>query len=80
MPNLPKVTVYSTPTCPYCKMAKDWLKSKEVPFTDIDIAADEKAQKEIIARTGQMAVPVIEIGEALIVGFSPEEMTKLIFG
>ncbi|MBI4739787.1 glutaredoxin family protein [Candidatus Woesearchaeota archaeon] len=65
----PLVKVYSTPTCPYCHMAKEYLKSNNVPFEDINVAANEKAADEMQKKTGQLGVPVIEIGNTIIVGF-----------
>ena len=56
-----KITIYSTPTCPYCKMAKEFLTEKKVEFTDVDVAADQKAAEEMIHKSGQMGVPVIII-------------------
>jgi len=65
----PEVKVYSTPTCPYCYKAKDFLKEKNVEFEDIDVSADQEKAKEMIEKSGQMGVPVIEINGKIIVGF-----------
>ena len=70
------VKVYSTPTCPYCHMAKSYLKEKGVKFSDVDVAADQKAAKEMIEKTGQMGVPVIEVDGKFIVGFDKEALKK----
>ena len=64
-----KVKVYSTPTCPYCHMLKDYLKKKGVEFDDIDVAADQNAAREMISKSGQMGVPQAEINGKIIVGF-----------
>ena len=64
-----KIKVYSTPTCPYCHMLKDFLKEKGVEFEDIDVAADQEAAKEMVKKSGQMGVPQIEINGKIIVGF-----------
>lgn len=64
-----KVKVYSTPTCPWCIRLKEYLKAKKVEFTNIDVAADPVAAREMIQKSGQMGVPQIEIGERIIVGF-----------
>lgn len=61
--------MYSTPTCPYCHMLKDFLKEKGIKFEDIDVAADEKQAQEMISKSGQMGVPQIEINGKMIVGF-----------
>ncbi|MFH0817111.1 MAG: glutaredoxin domain-containing protein [Candidatus Micrarchaeota archaeon] len=70
------VKVYSTPTCPYCHMAKSYLKENNVIFSDIDVAADQKAAKEMVEKTGQMGVPVIEVDGKFIVGFDKEALKK----
>lgn len=71
-----KVTVYSTPTCPYCKMAKDFLKSSDVPFEDIDVSSNEAKAKEMIEKSGQMGVPVIDIDGEILVGFDEKALKK----
>lgn len=68
-----KVKVYSTPACPWCVKAKEWLKGNKVKFTEVDVAEDEKGREEMIEKSGQMGVPVIivenEDKEEVIVGF-----------
>ncbi len=71
-----KVTVYSTPTCPYCHMAKDYLKNHNIKFEDIDVSKDREKAKEMVQKSGQMGVPVIEIGKKIIVGFDREAIKK----
>jgi len=68
------IKVYSTPTCPYCKMAKEFLKEQNVEFENIDISTNEQASKEIVDKSGQMGVPVILIDDKVIVGFNKEEI------
>ena len=63
------VIVYSTPTCPYCHKAKDYLKEKGVDFEDINVANDTDKQKEMIEKSGQMGVPVLDVHGKIIVGF-----------
>ncbi len=70
------VTVYSTPTCPYCKLAKKFLTEHKIAFTDIDVSADGEAADKMIKKTGQMGVPVIEIGDETIIGFDEKKMKK----
>jgi len=72
----PKVIVYSTPTCPYCHIAKDFLKENKIQFEDIDVSKDRKKAQEMIEKSGQMGVPVIEIGNKIIVGFDREAVKK----
>lgn len=71
-----KVTVYSTPTCPYCKMAKEYFTEKKIEYSDVDVAADEKKAQEMIEKSGQMGVPVIDIDGEIIVGFDKEAVNK----
>jgi len=71
-----KVKVYTTPTCPYCTMTKDFLKKHGVAFEEIDVASNRGAAMEMISKTGQMGVPVIEIGSTMILGFNKEAIKK----
>jgi len=63
------ITIYSTPSCVYCNMAKTFFKANNVAFTDFNVAADLAKRKEMIEKTGQMGVPVIDIGGQIVVGF-----------
>jgi glutaredoxin 3 len=63
------VKVYSTQTCPWCDKAKDYLKGKGVAFDVVDVGADRAAAMEMVKKTRQMGVPVVQIGERYIVGF-----------
>mgnify|MGYP001048606791 FL=1 len=71
-----KVKVYTTPTCPYCAMTKDFLKKHGVAFEEIDVASNRGAAMKMISKTGQMGVPVIEIGSTTILGFNKEAIKK----
>ncbi len=71
------VTVYSTTTCPYCDQAKQFLRSRNVPFKDIDVAQDYEAAMEMIRRSGQQGVPVIATEEEVILGFDQVRLAKL---
>ena len=64
-----KVIVYSTPTCPYCTMAKDFLKENNIEFTGYDVSQDTEKGKEMIEKSGQSGVPVLDIDGKIIVGF-----------
>jgi glutaredoxin 3 len=68
-PKAPHVIVYSTTWCAYCRMAKEYLQSKGIEFKDIDVEKDSAAAKDIVAKTGQMGVPVIEVNDQIILGF-----------
>ena len=63
------VTVYSTPTCPFCKMTKEFLKKHNIEFRDVNVAEDRDGAKEMIERSGQFGVPVVDINGTVIVGF-----------
>jgi len=73
-----KVKVYSTPTCPYCDILKEFLEQKGVEFETIDISQDKAGQEYILEKTGKMAVPVIEIDEEIVVGFDRVKIVKLL--
>lgn len=73
---MPKVTVYSTPTCVWCGKAKEFLKENSIPFSEVNVAADQKAAEYMIEKSGQMGVPVIEIDGQMIVGFDKNAMKK----
>ena len=66
------VKIYSTPTCPYCLTLKDYLKSKKIGFSDVDVSANDKEREEMINLSGQIGVPVVNIDGKIIVGFDKE--------
>lgn len=71
------VTVYSTPTCPWCDRAKEYLTSRDVPFTNKDVSVDQQAAMEMIRLTGQQGVPVITAGTDVIVGFDQVRLAQI---
>jgi len=71
-----KVIVYSTPSCGYCVMAKDFLKANKIEYKEIDISEDETAAQHMIEKSEQMGVPVIEIDGKMIVGFDKPAIKK----
>ena len=71
-----KVIVYSTSTCPYCAMAKNFLTENKIPFENIDVGKDREAAKLMIQKSGQMGVPVIDIDGKIIIGFDKSAITK----
>jgi len=73
-----KITIYSTSSCVYCKMAKAFFKEHNVAYEEKDVASDEKAREEMISKSSQMGVPVIEIDDQIVVGFDKEELSKLL--
>jgi len=72
------VKVYSTPTCPYCVRAKEYLKQKNIEFENIDVSNDQKAVEEMVNMTGQMGVPVIVIDGTPVVGFNKAKIDSLL--
>ncbi len=64
------VIIYSTPTCPYCKLAKEFLKEKDVSYKEIDVSADAASANEMVKKSGQMGVPVIDVDGQVIVGWN----------
>lgn len=72
------VKVYSTPTCPWCKKAKDFFQANNVTYTDLNVADDEAARNDMMKRSGQMGVPVIDIDGDIIIGYDlPKLKNKL---
>ncbi|MBI4053404.1 MAG: glutaredoxin family protein [Candidatus Diapherotrites archaeon] len=70
------VVVYSTTTCPYCVMAKDFLKEKKIKFEDVNLSENPARVHEIIEKSGQTGVPVIDVDGKIIVGFNKPELKK----
>ncbi|UYP00761.1 glutaredoxin family protein [Oceanotoga sp. DSM 15011] len=73
-----KITVYSTPSCPWCSRAKNYFKSLGLNFKNIDVSKDQKAAEKMVKKSGQMGVPVIEIGNKVIVGFDKNKIDNLL--
>ena len=74
----PQVRVYATPGCTGCRAVKEYLTAKNIPFTEIDIAADEKARTMVIEKTGHLGSPYVEIGGTFIFGFDKKKMDQLL--
>lgn len=72
------VTIYSTPTCHFCHAAKDYFTEKNVAFTDYDVAADAEKRKEMMEKSGQLGVPVIFIGDEMVIGFNKPKIDELL--
>ncbi len=73
-----RVLVFTTPTCPWCNRAKAYLRSRGVPFREVDVSRDPAAARDLVRRTGQMGVPVIEIDGRPIVGFDQARIDQLL--
>lgn len=72
------VTIYSTPVCHFCNAAKEFFKENDVTYTEFDVAADAEKRQEMIDMTGQMGVPVIRIGDDVIIGFDEPKLKELL--
>ena len=71
-----KVLVYSTNSCPWCVRVKDFLKDKKIPFTNIDVSENESAANEMVEKSGQIGVPVIDVDGEIIIGFDRPKLEK----
>ena len=72
------VTIYSTPVCHFCQAAKEYFKTNDVEYTEHDVAADQEQRQAMIEMTGQMGVPVIKIGDEVVVGFDEAKVKELL--
>lgn len=70
------VKIYSTPTCPYCQLAKQFLKENGIEFEEIDVSADQAAAEEMVNKSGQLGVPVLEINGTIIIGFNKAKILE----
>lgn len=73
-----QVQIYSTPTCVYCKHAKEYFTEKGVAYTEHNVAADLEARKDMVEKSGQMGVPVIDIDGEITIGFDKERLEALL--
>lgn len=72
------VTIYSTPTCHFCHMAKDYFKENNIAYTDYNVATDLEKRREMVAKSGQLGVPVIDIDGEITVGFDKPRIVGLL--
>ena len=72
------ITIYSTPTCVYCKSLKEYLTEKKIAFHEVDVAANEKELEKMVAISGQMGVPVVEIDGEVVIGFDREKIDEIL--
>ncbi len=72
------IIIYSTPSCPWCHRAMDYLKEKSIEFTHYDVSVDQEKAKEMIDKSGQRGVPVIDIDGTIIVGFDQTKVDELL--
>ena len=72
------VKIYSTPSCVYCKMAKEFFAKNNVQYSEYNVAEDEKAREEMVAKSHQLGVPVIDVDGQIIVGFDKKTLADLL--
>lgn len=72
------ITIYSTPTCIYCKTLKEYLHSKNIPYQEVDVSENEKELEKMVAISGQMGVPVVDIDGNVVIGFDKEKVDELL--
>jgi len=72
------ITIYSTPTCSWCQAAKDYLRARDIEFEDVDVSADMSRAMEMVEKSGQQGVPVIDIDGEIIVGFDRPQIDSLL--
>ena len=70
------ITMYSTPTCGFCMKAKQYFQKNHIPFTEYNVAADQRKAEEMVRKSGQMGVPVIDVHGKIIVGFNQPEIER----
>lgn len=73
-----QVTIYTTPTCAFCKMTKEFFQEHNVAYEEKNVAADAAAREEMVKKSGMMSVPVVDIDGELVVGFDKEKLSKLL--
>ncbi|MEF8798534.1 MAG: Uxx-star family glutaredoxin-like (seleno)protein [Candidatus Bipolaricaulota bacterium] len=72
------ITIYSTPTCPYCDAAKDYFDENDISYTDYDVSENREKAKEMIEKSGQRGTPVIDIDGNVVVGFNKEKIESFV--
>jgi len=72
------VVIYTTPTCHFCKMTKDFFTEHNVEYAEHDVSTDEEKRKEMIEKSGQMGVPVVFIGSEMVIGFDKDKFTQML--
>ncbi|MCX8025672.1 MAG: glutaredoxin family protein [Thermanaerothrix sp.] len=74
----PRVIVFSTPNCPFCNMAKRYLRERGIKFRDVDVSRDAAAARDMVRRSGQQGVPVIDINGQIVIGFDRPKIDRLL--
>ena len=73
-----RVVIFTTPTCSWCRRAKQYLSSRGVAFREVDVSRDERAARDLVRMTGQQGVPVILVGNRPVVGFDKAQLDRLL--
>ncbi len=73
-----RVIIFTTPSCPHCNHAKRYLRERGIRFRDVDVSRDPAAARDMIRRSGQQGVPVIDIGGKIVIGFNKAEVDRLL--
>jgi glutaredoxin-like YruB-family protein len=73
-----RVIIFTTPSCPHCNHAKRYLRERGIPFRDVDVSRDPAAARDMVRRSGQQGVPVIDIGGKIVIGFNKAEVDRLL--
>ena len=73
-----KVVMYTTPECAYCKMTKGFFRQNNISYEEKDVSVDDRAREEMVAKSGQLGAPVIDIDGKVIIGFDKEMLSKLL--
>lgn len=74
----PRVIIFTTPTCRFCRAAKNYLRERGVPFKEVDVSRDPAAARDMVRRSGQSGVPVLDIGGKIVVGFDRPKIDQLL--
>jgi glutaredoxin 3 len=72
------ITIYSTPTCGYCDVAKDWLTARNIPYVEKNVASDLEARKEMVEKSQQLGVPVFDVNGSIMVGYNEAKLRELL--
>ncbi|MBT3190428.1 MAG: NrdH-redoxin [Anaerolineae bacterium] len=74
----PRIIMFSTPSCSYCRKAKQYFRKKQVPFREVDVSRDQAAARDMVRRSGQQGVPQIRIGSKTIIGFDRPKIDRIL--
>lgn len=73
-----KMNIYTTPTCQYCRMAKEFFQSHDIEYTEFNVAEDAEKRDEMVQKSGQMGVPVIDVNGEIVIGFDQAKLSQLL--